>query len=129
MSNAVQSSALAWLLSSITSATVKALLTDTDYVYSSAHDFLDDVPSGARVSTLTASVSASGNALTVADLSFGAVSNPQDIQGVWLYIDAATDATRRLIAWWDRRSDSTLFRFTPDAGTVTVKWSGPAFTI
>jgi len=127
--NAVQTSALAWLLSAITAGTVKAVLVDTDYTYSAAHDFLDDVPSGARVNTQTVSASVSGNALSASDVAFGGVTNPQDIEGMYLYLDAATDATRRLLAWFDRRADSTLFTFTPDGGTCTVHWPGAVFTI
>lgn len=131
MANAVQSSTLAWLLSSITSGTVKCLLIDTDYTYSAAHDFLDDVAAGARVGTAqTLTVSASGSQLnTSTSPTFTAVSNPQNIQGVWVYLDAGSDATRRLLAWYDRKSDNSAVSFATDGGNVTLSWSSPLFTI
>lgn len=131
MANAVQGTTLAWLLSSITGGTVKALLIDTDYTYSSAHDFLDDVAAGARVGTAqTLTCTASGAQLnTSTSPTFTGVSNAQNIQGVWVYLDAGSDATRRLIAWYDRRADNNAVTFTPDGGNVTLTWSGPLLTI
>lgn len=131
MANAVQPSALAWMLSPIPAGTVKALLVDDGYTYSAAHDFLDDVVAGVRVGTAqTVTTSVTLEALSATSSpTFTTVTNPSDVAGVWLYLDAGSDATRRLLAFYDRRADTTAVTFTPDGGNLTLTWSGPLFTI
>jgi hypothetical protein len=106
--------------------TIKAILVDlADYTYSSAHDFLDDVPSGARVATsgaLGSKTITNGN-FDSADFSFTAVTGDQS-EGLIIYRDTGTESTSRLIAFYD--TGVTGFPITPNGGdiNVTVNASG-----
>lgn len=75
--------------------TIKVVLVDAaDYTVNlSTHDFLDDVPAGARVATATlASKSASAGVADAADVTFTAVTG--DIsEALVIYRDSGAEAT------------------------------------
>lgn len=102
---------------------VKAILIDlADYTYSSAHDFLDDVPVAARVST-------SGNLATKTytdglfdadNATFTAVTG--DIaEAVILYIDTGVEGTSRLVAYFD--TGVSGLPVTPNGGNINLNFN------
>lgn len=107
----------------LTSVNVKMVLVDlADYTYSSAHDFLDDVPSGARVGTSgnLSSKTTTGGVFDAADPTITAVSG-DPIEAVVVYHDTGTASTSRLLAFIDTKSDGTTpISFTPNGSDVTV---------
>jgi hypothetical protein len=119
--------ALAGALINLDTADIRAILIDlADYTYNAAHDFLDDVPSAARVA-----VSAALGATTIAlgvfdsnDFSFTTVTGDA-CEALILYChDGGSDGARRLIAFYD--TGVTGLPVTPNGGdiNVTVNASG-----
>lgn len=97
---------------------------DATYVYSAAHDFLDDVLAGARVATsaaLTAKTYAAGVA-DAADVTFSALPAGDTITGLWIVKDTGVEATSRLVAWFDTKADTTAINVPTNGGDVVVTW-------
>lgn len=108
---------------------IKAVLVDTgQYTFSAAHDFLDDVPSGARVATSgnLASKTTTGGVFDAADVTFTAVTGPT-VEAVILYNDTGTASTSDLIAFVD--SASSGLPFTPNGGDCLLVFDGGASRI
>jgi hypothetical protein len=106
--------------------TMKAILVDlADYTYNAAHDFLDDVPSGARVATSAALASKTytNGVFDVADFGFTAVTGDPS-EALIVFIDTGTEGTSRLVAYID--SGVTGLPVTPNGGDInlTVNASG-----
>ena len=82
---------------------VKMILVDlADYTFSNAHDFLDDVPAGARVATspnLTGKT-VTGGVFDHDDVTFSSVSGDQ-AEALIYYIDTGVEGTSRLVAFLD----------------------------
>lgn len=107
---------------------VKAVLIDgADYTYATAHEFLDDIPAGAREET-------SGNlsTKTVTDGTFDADditftgTSGDACEAVVLYIDTGTASTSNLICYLDSMSGFPVTL----GGDVTVEWDASGiFTI
>lgn len=99
----------------------KVVLVDTaDYTFSQTHDFLDDVPVGARVATsgnLTNKTSTAGVA-DADDIVFTAVTGDQ-AEALIIYQDTGTAGTSRLVAYIDT---VTGFPVTPNGGDIYVTW-------
>lgn len=103
----------------LTSVNVKLVLIDTaDYSYSAAHDFLDDIPAGARVGT-----SANLGTKTVTNGAFGSDNTTMtavtgdESEALAGYIDTGTASTSRLI-WFD--DGSTGLPITPNGEDINV---------
>lgn len=102
--------------------TIKAILVDAaDYTVNLAtHEFLSDIPSGARVSTSAAFASKTTTA-GVADadnITLSAVTgDPSEI--VVLIKDTGSAATSPLIAYLD---SATGLPVTPNGGDITITW-------
>lgn len=110
------SGSLSW-----TGSTIKAVLVDTGaYTYSAAHDFLDDIPSGARVATSGAltSKTATDGVADAADLSLVGVTGAT-VEALVLFVDTGDQSTSRLIAYIDT---ATGLPVTPNGGNVNVIW-------
>jgi hypothetical protein len=108
---------------------IRAILVDlADYTYSTAHDFLDDIPLAARVATsgsLTSKTSTDGTA-KAANVVFGLVTGDES-EAVVLYQHTGTEATSRLIVYVD---SATGLPVTPVGDDVTVAWdSAGIFTL
>lgn len=98
---------------------IRASIVDTaDYTYSAAHDFLDDVPAGARVavSSALASKTITSGVFDAADVTFSAVTG-DSVEAIVLYKHTGVDATSSLIAYIDG-----VTAVTPSGGDVTVSW-------
>lgn len=104
----------------LSAVNVKALLVDLDdYTYSAAHEFLSDVPSGARIaasSNLT-SKTFTGGVFDSADPSVTGVSG-DEFEGLILYVATGDPATSRLIAFFDTGGDLVQ---TPDGGNFNIQ--------
>lgn len=105
---------------------IKAVLVDTALytVDLDAHQFLDDIPGGARVAT---SANLAGKTTTdgvadANDVTFPTVSGAT-VEAVVLYQDTGVEATSRLIAYIDT---ATGLPVTPNGGDITVQWAATA---
>lgn len=109
-----------------TTDTIKAVLVDTG-TYTpnlSAHEYLSDISSGARISTSGAFTgkSATGGAADANDVTFTSVTGAS-IEAIVLYKDTGSDATSPLIAYIDT---ATGLPITPNGGDIIVTWdNGP----
>lgn len=106
--------------------TIKAVLVDTG-TYSpnlSAHEFLSDVSSGARIATSGAFTgkTTAGGAADANDITFTSVTGAS-IEAIMLYKDTGTDATSPLIAYIDT---ATGLPITPNGGDIIVTWDNGA---
>lgn len=105
--------------------TVKCICIDAaDYTYSAAHDFLDDVPAGARIGTAQtlANKTYADGVFDADDVTFTAVSGDQ-FEAILIYIDTSVDATSRLVAYID---SGTGLPYTPSGGNITITWPSGA---
>jgi hypothetical protein len=105
--------------------TIKVYLVNTSSysVNLAAHDFLDDVPSGARVAgpvTLGTSgtKSTTGGAADGPDITFSTVTG-STVQVILIEKDTGTESTSNLIAYID---SATGLPITPNGGDIIVTW-------
>ncbi|TXH53657.1 MAG: hypothetical protein E6Q97_12675 [Desulfurellales bacterium] len=106
----------------LSSVTVKAVLVDAaDYTYSSSHDFLDDVPSGARVGTpqTLSNKTFTDGVFNADDITFTAVTG--DVcEALVIYNDTpGAESGKHLIAYIDT---ATGLPVTPNGGNINVAW-------
>lgn len=106
---------------------VRAILVDTGAytVNLTTHDFLDDVPGGARiaVSAALAGKTVTSGVADANDVTFTAVTGAS-IEAIVIYKHTGTDATSRLIAYID--SASSGLPVTPNGGDITIQWDSGA---
>ncbi|RDJ35548.1 MAG: hypothetical protein DWQ19_12080 [Crenarchaeota archaeon] len=105
---------------------IKCVLVDTDdySVNLSTHDFLADIPAGARVATsgnLAGKTSTAGVA-DANDVTFSGVSG-DECEAIVIYKDSGDAATSQLIAYIDT---ATGLPVTPTGGDITIAWDGGA---
>ena len=102
--------------------TIKCVLIDAaDYTVDLAnHDFLDDVPSGARVGTpqTLGTKSTTAGVFDAADVTFSSVSGDQ-CEAILIYKDTGTEGTSPLIAYID---SATGLPVTPNGGDIQIQW-------
>lgn len=100
------------------------MLDVADYTYSAAHEFLDDVPSGARVGTpqTLASKTKTDGVADAADATFPAVTG-DPCEALLIYQDSGVEGTSRLVAYID---SVTGMPVTPSGADITVRWSSGA---
>lgn len=106
----------------LTSDDIRCILIDSaDYTYSAAHDFLDDVPSGARVATSSAlaSKTVTGGVFDAADKTWTGVTGDQ-AEVVILYKHTGTESTSNLICFID---SGTNLPVTPNGGDIQSQWN------
>lgn len=106
--------------------TIKAVLVDTGTYTTnlSAHEFLSDISSGARVATSGAFTGKAvvGGAADAADVTFSSVTGAS-IEAIVIYKDTGTDGTSPLIAYIDT---ATGLPITPNGGDIIVTWDNGA---
>lgn len=97
-----------------------------DYTFSAAHDFLDDVPAGARVATSGALASKTivSGVFDSADFTWTAVTGDPSEQIIIYDNTPGTEASKNLIAFYD--TGITGMPVTPNGGNInlTVHASG-----
>lgn len=105
----------------LTSGTIKASLIDTnDHAYSAADQFIDDITSGAIVSTTTLTSPAVSNKQFDADnAEFSAVTGDQS-EAVIIWKDTGTPSTSRLVLYID--TGVTGLPVTPGGADVLLVW-------
>lgn len=85
------------------SGSVKAVLIADTYTYNAAHEFLSDIPSGARVSisgALTSKAVTDSAAFQSANGRFEAVTGPA-CNAIGVFVDTGNPATSPLVAYID----------------------------
>lgn len=105
---------------------IRVILVDTaDYTVNLAtHDFLDDVPAGARVA-VSGSLTGKTTTAGVCDAdnpSLGNVTGDQS-EALIVYRHTGTESTSRLIAYID---SATGLPVTPNSGPISVEWNNGA---
>ena len=93
-----------------------------------AHDYLDDIPGGARIGSSVVLAGKTTNHTTSA-LYYGGVADANNVvvsavtgatvEALVLYKDTGTEATSPLILYLDT---ATGLPFTPNSGDVTISW-------
>jgi len=106
--------------------TIKSLLVDTGTYTAnlSAHEFLSDIGTGARISVSGAFTgkATAGGAADANDVTFTSVTGAS-IEAIVLYKDTGVDSTSPLIAFIDT---ATGLPITPNGGEIIVTWdNGP----
>jgi len=108
-------------------ADVRAVCVDAaDYTFAETHDFLDDIPGGARVATsgtlqnVTVAVTSGEVRVDADDIEIAGVTGDQ-FEAVVLYVhDGGADSARRLVCYID---SGTGLPFTPSGGAVLLRWN------
>lgn len=112
--------------------TIKIVLVDGDsYVYSTGHDFLDDIGVGDRVATSSAlaSKTTTDGAFDAADVTFTALTGNTVVAWV-LYKDTGTASTSQLIAFFNVVSGGGSFSYAPNGSNLTLSFgAGGIFSI
>lgn len=100
---------------------IKPILVDSaDYTFSAAHDFLNDVPAGARVAigpALTGKTQ-TGGTFACAPWTFTAVTGDQSEYFIYFDDTPATEATKQLMAFFDTFTSG--MPVTPNGGDIAV---------
>ena len=100
----------------LATGTVKLILVDTGaYTYSATHEFLSDVPSGARIgiSSALSSKTTTNGVFDAADASFTGLT-ATSVEAIITFVDTGAEGTSRLVAFQD--TGITNIPFTPTAG-------------
>lgn len=89
-----------------------------------SHQFLSDIPSGARIATSgnLASKTTTAGVADAADVTFTAVTGTS-VESFVIYQDTGTATTSRLIAYVDT---ATGLPITPNSGDITLVWDNGA---
>lgn len=105
---------------------IKVVLVDlADYTLAiDTHDFLDDIPAGARVATSgnMASKTSTLGVFDAANITYSSVSGDVS-EALVIYKDTGTASTSPLIAYID---SATGLPVTPNGGDITITWDAGA---
>ena len=105
----------------LSAVNIRAILVDTGaYTYDDAHDFLDDIPSGARIAVsgnLTGKMFGDNGSFDSDDPALTGVSGAS-IEAIVLYVHSGTESTSRLIMYQD--TGVTGLPLTPDGSDVQI---------
>lgn len=102
---------------------VRVILVDAnDYTFSHAHDFLDDIPVGARVATSSALTgkTVTDGVFDADNVTFSSVTGDQ-AEALVFYIHTGVESTSRLVAYID--TGITGLPVTPSGSDITVSWN------
>lgn len=101
--------------------TIKVTLVDAaDYTFSAAHDYIDDVPAGARVATATlGSKTTTSGIFDAADATFTSVTGDVS-EALVIWKDTGVEATSCVIAYIDTASGLPV---TPVGTNILVTWN------
>lgn len=111
--------------------TIKIVLCTSGYTYSTAHDFLNDITAGNRVSTSSAltAKTTTGGAFDAADVTFAGLTG--SVVRSWvLFKDTGTESTSQLLAFFDTVSGGGSLNYTPNGNDFTLVFGASGiFTI
>jgi hypothetical protein len=123
MANAIYPKAKEALLGgdlAVDSDTIKAYILDDDYTYNAAHDFLNDIPAGARLATVTlASKTITNGIFDSADPTWTSVTGGGTVTRIVVYQDTGNEATSRLFLFLDTKGDGTPISIPTVGGNIT----------
>lgn len=106
--------------------TYKLALMSADYVFDTAHAFLDDVATDAIAGATLTGLTAVDGVADADDLTGGTaitgVTAGTDYLGMWVYEDSGSPATSPLIAWLDTMDDDTPLGGTANGLPIAVVW-------
>lgn len=111
---------------SLDTADIRIIAVDlADYTYSAAHDFLDDVPAGARVAVSGAlqNTTIANGVFDADDITIANVTGDQ-FEALIYYIHTGTESTSRLIMFQD--AGVTGLPLTPSGTDVIVQFDSGA---
>lgn len=113
----------------LSSVNLKIVALDATYVYSAAHNFLDDITGGAIVATTgnLASKTITDGVLDFADVSLGSPAAGDTITQLWLYYDTGTSSTSPLIAYTDEDGSGAALAIATDGGAITLAVNASGF--
>ncbi len=103
------------------SGTYKLAAVNASYVYSSAHDFFNDITNQVGSSVALSSVTTTNGKFTSADVVFTDIPNTNVCNAVILYKDTGTPSTSSLVGYWDT---GTNFPITSNGGSITISPNG-----
>lgn len=92
------------------------------YVYSSAHDFHDDLSNIVQTSGNLASKTTTGGVFDAADLVLGSPAGGSTITQFWLYYDTGSSATSPLIYYWNEDASGSALAIATDGSAITIAW-------
>lgn len=121
MASVVLDAAATHLMQQLLTDTVKVVLVDTAlYTFDADHEFLSDVPAGARVaiSPALANKTVTDGVLKADDVTLPSVAGAT-VEAFYVYSDTGDAATSRLWRWCD---DAAGLVYTPNSGDVTIYW-------
>jgi hypothetical protein len=100
---------------------VKVIMVDEGaYTYSDSHEFLSDIPSGARIATsgnLASKVVTTGGAFQSGNGRCDGVSGAS-VEAIAMYVDTGADATSRLVSYFN--SGVTGLPVTPAGASYNI---------
>jgi hypothetical protein len=127
MSNVVYPGALEAFLSAqinLTTHTIKAALVTSTYVYSSAHDFYNDVSGVVGTDQTLGTKTVTSGQFGAANSTWTAVAAGSTVRGIVIYRDTGVASTSRLLAFIDTRADGAPLSIATDGGNITITWAG-----
>ena len=119
----------------LSSVAIKVVMVDAGaYTYSASHEFLSDIPVGARVATSIALTSKTlgvvgDGVFDAGDVTITAVTGPS-VEALVLIVDTGSAATSRLLCYMDSAVDGLPYTPPGGGGSVTISWaSGGIFQL
>jgi hypothetical protein len=106
----------------LSSVNLKIVALDATYVYSAAHNFLDDIGGGSIVATTgnLASKTITDGVFDFANVSLGSPAGGDTITQLWLYYDTGSAATSPLIAYTNEDGAAAPISIATDGGDITL---------
>lgn len=103
---------------------VKVQALKSTYTFSTAHDFLDDVSTGARIGTAVALANKTFTAgvLDADPVNYTLTSTQTATSLVFYLSTAASDATRRLLVFEDTNADGSPISHTGTGAAESLDW-------
>lgn len=109
--------------------TIKLQLLDADYTYNAAHDFLDDIPAGARIGTAQTITTKTFGTIAAGvfdgdDVTIPTVAGGDTVVAYAIYDDTpATEATKPLIIFVNEKADGSAISILTNGGNIGVTFS------
>jgi hypothetical protein len=111
-------------------STIKVALMDDAYVYSAAHDFLDDVSANVIASSdALAGKTTTAGVADATDVVISGVAAAENIEGLWIYVDTGVAGTSLLLVWLDTRLDDQPIDEVTSGDDVNIYWDNGASKI
>jgi len=110
----------------LTANTVKALLVTSTYVFSASHEFVSDLAgilTNGRSPAL-ASKTVTNGVFDADNTTLPSVNSGQTAAAIVVYVDTGSDATSRLLAFFD--TNVTGLPFSTTGGDITITWDDGA---